>query len=270
MAAAPKTTTATPAHALPRAPARLCRLDALRGLAMVWMTVYHFCFDLNYFGLIRQDFYFDPRWTWQRTGIVSLFLFTAGIGQALAVQVGQSWPRFWRRWAQVAGCALLVTLGSWWMFPQSWISIGVLHGMALMLLVTRWALLRGLNGVWPWLLGAALIAAGPLGSGWLQAHVPTHPAVAAALDSRWLNWLGWVTHKPPTEDYVPLLPWLGVMWWGVGAAQALQARAADTLAQPAGPVGGVLALLGRWSLGYYMLHQPVMIGALMAWVAWSG
>jgi peptidoglycan/LPS O-acetylase OafA/YrhL len=28
-----------------------------------------------------------------------------------------------------------------------------------------------------------------------------------------------------------------------------------------------LALLGRWSLSYYMVHQPVMIGLLMA-VAW--
>jgi peptidoglycan/LPS O-acetylase OafA/YrhL len=28
-----------------------------------------------------------------------------------------------------------------------------------------------------------------------------------------------------------------------------------------------LALLGRWSLSYYMLHQPVMMGALMA-LAW--
>jgi len=28
-----------------------------------------------------------------------------------------------------------------------------------------------------------------------------------------------------------------------------------------------LALLGRWSLSFYMLHQPVFIGALMAFVA---
>lgn len=253
-----------------RTAARLDGVDALRGLAMVWMTGYHFCFDLNYFGLVRQDFYFDPFWTWQRTGIVSLFLLTAGVGQALAVQGGQRWSRFWRRWAQVAGCALLVTLGSWWMFPQSWISIGVLHGMALMLLITRWALLRGLAGIWPWLLGALLIAAGPVGSSWLQANAPTHGALAAALDSRWLNWLGVVTHKPPTEDYVPLLPWLGVMWWGVGLAQVLRARAATALARPAGRIRGTLALLGRWSLSYYMLHQPLLIGALTAWVAWRG
>ena len=253
--------------AAPRAPQRLGRVDALRGAAMLWMTAYHFCFDLNYFGLVRQDFYFDPFWTWQRTGIVSLFLLTAGMGQAMAVHSGQQWPRFWRRWAQVAGCALLVTLGSWWMFPQSWISFGTLHGLAAVLLITRWALLRGLGGVWPWLWGAVLIAAGPLASAWLQANAATHAGLAAALDSRWWNWLGVVTHKPPTEDFVPLLPWLGVMWWGVGVTQALQARAPQALAQPVGRWGGALAALGCWSLSYYMVHQPVLIGALAGWLA---
>ncbi|MDO5288993.1 MAG: heparan-alpha-glucosaminide N-acetyltransferase [Pseudomonadota bacterium] len=240
------------------------RLDALRGLAMVWMTVYHFCFDLNHFGHIRQNFYADPLWTWQRTAIVSLFLLCAGAGQALAVAQGQGWPRFWRRWGQIAACALLVSLGSWWMFPQSWISFGVLHGMAVMLLITRVALLRGwLRGARPWGLGALLIAAGPLGSAWLQGARGS--ALADALNGRWLNGLGVVTHKPPTEDYVPLLPWLGVMWLGVGAAQWLAARAPQALAGTLGAPGRALAVLGRHSLLYYMLHQPVMIGALMAW-----
>ena len=52
-------------------------------------------------------------------------------------QQRQGWPRFWRRWLQIAGCALLVSLGSAWMFPRSYISFGVLHGIALMLIVTR-------------------------------------------------------------------------------------------------------------------------------------
>jgi len=32
-----------------------------------------------------------------------------------------------------------------------------------------------------------------------------------------LNWLGWISQKPITEDYAPLFPWLGVMWWGAAA-----------------------------------------------------
>lgn len=59
-------------------------LDALRGVAIVWMTLFHFCFDLNYFGWLKQHFDADPLWTGQRTAIVSIFLFTAGVGQAVA------------------------------------------------------------------------------------------------------------------------------------------------------------------------------------------
>ena len=246
--------------------ARHPRVDALRGLALVWMTAYHFAFDLNHFGYIRQNFYDDPLWTLQRTAIVSLFLFTAGLGQVLAVQAGQGWRRFGRRWGQVAACAALVSLGSWWMFPRSWISFGVLHGMAVMLLLVRAGLQgRALRGAWPWLLGLVLIAAAPLLGQWAAAQAP--PALAAALDGRWLNGLGVVTHKPVTEDYVPLLPWLGVMLLGVGAARALPPA---WLGGPVGPVGRGLARLGRHSLAYYMLHQPVLIGALMGWGALRG
>ena len=81
---------------------RWAALDAVRGVAMLWMTAFHFCFDLNQFGYIRQNFYHDPFWTWQRSCIVSLFLFTAGLGQAAAHAQGLGWPRFWARWWRVA------------------------------------------------------------------------------------------------------------------------------------------------------------------------
>ena len=65
---------------------RLDTLDSVRGLAMVWMTVFHFCFDLNNAGVIQQNFLQDPVWTWQRTAILSLFLCCAGAGQAIATR----------------------------------------------------------------------------------------------------------------------------------------------------------------------------------------
>jgi uncharacterized membrane protein len=247
-----------PATATPRYEA----VDALRGFAMLWMTLFHFSFDLNQFGYINQDFYHAQLWTWQRTLIVSLFMFCAGIGQAIALQQGQSWSRFWRRWIQIAGCALLVTVGSRWMYPQSFIYFGVLHGMAVLFIVVR---LTAHWGGWLWPLGALAI-----GAKFVGAYALDTAALAPLADifnSPVLNWLGLITRLPVTEDYVPLLPWLGLMWWGSAAGHWLAGCDQECLATALPVTMRPMAWLGRWSLSYYMLHQPVMIGALMA-LAW--
>lgn len=248
---------ATTLRTVPQLPVsrRFDRIDALRGVAIVWMTVFHFFFDLDHFGFLRQDFLHDPFWTRQRTAIVSLFLFCAGLGQAVAWVQGQGWPRFWRRWAQIAGCALLVTAGSWLMFPDSFIYFGVLHGIAVMLVIVRLTAGWG-NWLWPAGLLAILL---PLAAPAVHAALGGLPT----LNGRWWNWTGFISAKPVTQDYVPVLPWLGVMWWGMAAGQWLLRR------QPAlvqGTIPGAvrpLAWMGRWSLSWYMLHQPVLIGALM-------
>lgn len=235
---------------------RFDSIDALRGIAIVWMTGFHFCFDLGYFRYIRQDFYNDPFWTWQRTAIVSLFLFCAGLGQAVAVDQNQDERRFWKRWAQVAGCALLVTAGSWFVFPQSFIYFGVLHGIALMLVIVRFT--SGW-GRWLWLAGAVAI-------GLKFAAIGLHAAWPAAdvLNTKPWNWLGLVSRKPRTEDFVPLVPWLGVMWWGMAAGQWLQSHKRALLQRPIPRVAAPLAWMGRWSLSWYMLHQPILFGILLS------
>lgn len=237
-------------------------VDALRGTAMVWMTVFHFCFDLSYMGWWKQDFLADPFWTLQRVGIVSLFLFCAGLGQSIAHVQGQSWSRFGRRWLQIALAAALVSLGSWWMFPRSYIHFGVLHGIAVMLVVVR---LTAGWGRWLWPAGALALAMPWLAQWWLFGG---GAAWADAMNGRALNWLGLVTRKPFTEDYVPVFPWLGVMWWGMASGRWLQARHAHRLGCALPGLGRALAWLGRWSLSYYLLHQPVMLGILGALAWW--
>jgi uncharacterized membrane protein len=137
------------------------------------------------------------------------------------------------------------------MFPNSWISFGVLHGFAVMLVLARLAApLRG----WLWPLGVVLV---------LLPQFVQHPF----FDTRLTHWVGLVTRKPVTEDFAPVLPWLGVMLFGLAAGQRLLAhrRSAVTGALPA--VARPLAALGRWSLTFYMVHQPVLIGAILAWRA---
>jgi len=235
---------------------RFDSIDALRGLAIVWMTVFHFCYDLNHMGWIQQNFLGDPFWTTQRTAIVSLFLFCAGLGQAVAVQREQSAQRFWMRWLQVVACALLVTAGSYWMYPKSFIYFGVLHGIALMLIVVRFT--AGW-GQWLWLAGGLAIA-----MKLIAGYIHIYWAGAGFLNDPGFNWLGLISRKPITEDYVPLLPWLGVMWWGMAAGQWLLKNPAHRLGRTLPVAAAPLAWLGRWSLSWYMLHQPVLIGLLMA------
>lgn len=235
---------------------RFDRLDALRAVAIAWMAVFHFLFDLNHYGYLqpRHSFHHDALWVSQRAVIVSLFLFCAGLGVAVAQAQGQSWARFWRRWAQVAGCAVLVSIGSAFMFPRSFIFFGVLHGIAVMLIVARLAApLR----LWLWPLGALALVLP-----WVWQ--------IEAFNIKPLAWTGLITRKPVTEDFVPVLPWLGVMLWGVAAGQALLAHRRGVLTGPLAAPLQPLAVLGRWSLSFYMLHQPVFIGGILAgrWLGW--
>jgi len=233
---------------------RFDRLDALRAVAVVWMAAFHFGFDLNYFGLLQppHNFHRDALWTTQRACIVSLFVFCAGLSQAVALQALQGGPRFppafWRRWAQVAGCAVLVSAGSALMFPRTWIQFGVLHGIAVMLILCR---LAAPPRAWLLPLGALCVGLPRM----VKLQLFDHPA---------LSWIGLVTRVPFTEDYVPVLPWLGVMLWGLAAGQWLLQHRRAVLSTPLPAALKPLAVLGRWSLSFYMLHQPVLIGALMA------
>ncbi|MFM2341646.1 MAG: hypothetical protein RLZZ592_1299 [Pseudomonadota bacterium] len=231
---------------------RFARIDALRGLAMVWMTVFHFAFDLNQARWLhpRQNFVDDPFWTVQRVVIVTIFLLCVGLSQAVAREAKVPARRFLRRWGQIVVCALLVSLGSMWMFPSSWISFGVLHAVAVMLLLLR-GLPLGAAG-WSGLAGVALLLPAFVAHAWF--------------DSPWTRWIGLVTHLPVTQDYVPLLPWLGVAAAGQALGLWLLARHPAVLKGPIpeGRLSQGLAWMGRQALPWYMLHQPVMIGAIWA------
>jgi uncharacterized membrane protein len=54
------------------------------------------------------------------------------------------------------------------------------------------------------------------------------------------------------------------MWWGMATGQRLLARRREPLQRRIAAPAAPLAWLGRWSLSWYMLHQPVLIGGLAA------
>ena len=224
---------------------RIAAIDVLRGLALVAMIAFHFSFDLAWFRVTASDFYHDAFWLHARTAILSSFLLLAGVSLVLAQRAQASRARFWRHVSQIAACALAVSVGSYLAFPRSYIWFGVLHAIALSLVLLRPLAPHPRAAL---AIGIAVIAAGNLWS-------------APAFDTRAWGWLGFATAKPLTEDYVPLFPWTGVMLVGIAVGHALVQRQFGPIAWLA-RAPSTLAWLGRHSLAIYMLHQPLLLGLL--------
>lgn len=249
-----------PARPAPRSPAkgagaaraaapatlRIGAIDGLRGVALCLMIVYHFSFDLNWFRYIQTDFDHDPFWLGFRGVIVSAFMLLVGVSLLLARRAGVTPRHFWRRIALIAFCAILVSAASYVTFPQTFVTFGILHCIAIAS-VLAWPATR---------FPLAALAAG-------AAIVVVGNIVALPLfDTPWLQWLGLMTHKPATEDYVPLLPWLGVVMIGIALGYGLSLRQFRPLRPLSRVAPRWLRWLGRHSLLVYMVHQPLLIGLL--------
>jgi len=234
---------------------RLPIVDVARGVAIAQMIAYHFCYDLNYFSWIHVALTRDAPWIAWRTAIVAQFLFLVGVALALrhaneaSITKAKARAAFWKRWGQIAGCACLVSLTSWWLFGSRFIWFGVLHFVALAQLLLLGSARLGWASV---ICGVLIVAAGA--------------ALRITLfDSNAVSWIGFAPTKPSTEDFVPVFPWLGVVLLGVGAARLCQqsdARWAQALRGVRSDGWRWAGLLGRWPLTVYMLHQPLLFGFL--------
>jgi uncharacterized membrane protein len=220
---------------------RLASVDIARGLALLAMFAFHFIWDLGHFGYVDASLPFSPGVRLFGHTIAFSFLFIAGVSLVLAHGDHVHWPRFWRRFAIVAGAGAFVSAGTYLLFPDAFIFFGILHCIAAASLLCAPFLFLS----WGFSLAAAALAAAA-------------PLIAAnSFFDPWpWWWTGLSTFEPSTNDYRPLLPWLGAMLAGVAAAKALRSRV--LLARVSGNEDGAKRLrwLGRHSLLIYLAHQP--------------
>jgi uncharacterized membrane protein len=176
-------------------------------------------------------------WWWFSRLTGGLFVAVAGVAAFLASRTGN--PRqAMRRSLKLAGIAYGITLVTWLALPHAFVRFGVLHLLALAGLVAL--SLRGRERL-----------ALPLG--------------AACLLLPWLplpggEWLGLRAYDFMTVDYFPLKPWLGVFLLAFWASSRAYANGKPLMARewPA-----PLLWAGRRTLPIYLLHQPLLVGALL-------
>lgn len=242
----------------PAEPARIALVDLLRGVALVAMTGFHFCFDLGMFGLIDPLAMFEPFPVWTARSIAGTFLFLVGFSLYLAHGRRISWAGFLKRLGQVGGAAAIISGATWFATPDAFIFFGILHSIA-------FASLAGLLFLaLPWQANAAAGLFVLVSRPWLQS---------TALDDPLWWWSGLSRVIPHTNDYVPVFPFFGMVLLGIAAAQYLRGQnlmACISALKLENPAARLLRLLGRNSLVYYLLHQPVMLGILYGILKLSG
>ncbi|MBY0612331.1 MAG: DUF1624 domain-containing protein [Beijerinckiaceae bacterium] len=232
-------------------PLRLRWLDLARGIAVILMVIYHFSWDLSFHGFLEFDVNQVLGWRIFARGIAASFLFLAGFSLWLAHRNGFRSQSFWRREIILVLAAGLVTLGTWYAFPSSYVFFGILHCIAASSLIAL--LFLRLPG-WVTALAAVLVLAAPF------------TLANEAFNAPLLAFIGLRTVPPATNDYVPLLPWLSPLLAGLAAGQLLPFLARPVPAKPApantpSRLDQALAFLSRHSLIIYLVHQPLLFGA---------
>jgi uncharacterized membrane protein len=229
-----------------RSATRLPAVDLLRGLALAAMAVYHFSWDLEFFGLADLGVTEHPLWIGFARMIAAGFLALVGVGLVLGHGKGVRLRPFLRRLAMIAAAAAAITLASSFADPEGIIWFGILHCIAVSSILGLLFLRLPVALV---ILAAALCVAAPA--------LFTSPA----FNGLGFVWLGLAEEVQASNDYNPLLPWFGAVLAGIALARLAPP---DTWPpwQPRSFAAHALCLAGRHSLLVYLLHQPILMGLL--------
>ena len=231
------------------APGRIDAIDIARGFALVAMAIYHFTWDLEFFGYLQPATTAVGGWKLFARCIAFSFLFLVGVSLFLGHGNGIRWRGYWRRMAMVAGAALAITVVTYIAVPGGFIFFGILHQIALAS-VLGLAFLR-LPALVTLAIAAAVIAA-------------PHFLRSEFFDAPWWWWTGLSLNYPRSNDYVPVFPWFGAVLAGIAVAKigmqtGLLAKAGKL---PTPRWARPLIFGGRHSLAVYLIHQPILIACI--------
>ena len=225
-------------------------LDALRGLGILLMVVFHFFYDLTLFNLAKIPIYSSAEWIAFRYVILTLFLGSAGMSLFLHYRRGIHWHSYGRRLFFLIICAALITLTTYLTLGDQFIYFGILHLIAV-------ASVLGLLFVrLTWLslpLGICILFFG-------------FTYENSIFNNFSLRWIGMLTIPTGSADFTPIFPWFGMVLLGIFIARSL----GDRIYTGGSALLAPLARMGRHSLLIYMLHQPILWGLIFIFVLLFG
>lgn len=237
---------------------RIAAIDVTRTLALLAMAIYHFAWDLEYFGYAPPGTIVSTGWIIFARLTAGSFMVLVGIGIILSHANGFKKRSFLIRLAKVSVAAAVISVATWFIMPEGFIFFGILHSIAvssvLSLLFIRL----------PWLVNLIVAIFFLTGPFYLKSLMFTGPM--------WY-WLGLSLYVPATNDFEPLFPWFGLVLLGMVAARlSIDHGIREKLLRwrPQNVWIRISGFFSRHSLLTYLIHQPVLLGLLYIFVAITG
>ncbi|PHR59400.1 MAG: hypothetical protein COA44_00175 [Arcobacter sp.] len=227
---------------------RYFELDFLRGFGIILMIAFHFGYDLSYFGYTNYQTTVDIQWKVFRSVVLSIFLLVVGMSSYLAFSKSINWKKVFKRSMKLFFISLLISLGSYSVFENSWIYFGVIHFILVAGLVSL-IFVRLPN--FSLLLGLAFLLSYNLGYFHLDAFLSFAQSNLGI--------------PPHTQDVVSFTPWFGLVLIGIFLMhhKLFSFRVRETKTTQG------ISFLGKHALIIYLVHQPILFGAFnaLAWVS---
>ncbi|MDF0698218.1 heparan-alpha-glucosaminide N-acetyltransferase [Rhizobium sp. MC63] len=233
-------------------PPRIGLLDTARGIALIAMASYHFSWDMEFMGYLAPG---TAETGWLKIyarAIATTFLFIVGVSLVLSSTPTIRWPSFWKRFGMIAAAAAAISIVTRIAMPDGWIYFGILHCIAVLTLIGIVFIRLPLS--------VTLVATLALLAAWITDNFGTPGLLRSSFfDPRCLAWIGLAEMPQRSNDYVPLFPWATPFFAGLSiAAIAIRTGLPHRLAA-LGTGSWWPARLGRHSLAFYLIHQPVLI-----------
>jgi uncharacterized membrane protein len=227
---------------------RIWEIDFLRGASIILMVGYHLLYDLGEMVGLPSFLGFSTNlasrgWVIAQLFFAGLFVVLSGISSTLSR--GNV-----RRALRLLAVALLVTAATYVFDSSSAILFGILHCLAVSILIYGLTMEKATARV------AAAAGAAVIG---LSLAVPVLlRGVPIRFD--WLLPFGIHSPNLSSFDYFPLLPWLGIFLTGAALGKSAYAARRSLIAVRL-PVTFV-NIGGRHSLLIYIVHQPIILAML--------
>ncbi|WP_350333984.1 heparan-alpha-glucosaminide N-acetyltransferase [Coralliovum pocilloporae] len=229
---------------------RIDEIDALKGMAILGVVLFHLVWDLEFVGFVA-GLAFHPIWLGFGRILAGTFMLVVGINLVLAHPNHLNLIAYIKRISILLIAAFAISLLTLITFPTSFIYFGILHSITVSSLVGLAFLRLSMH--------ITLIA------GVIVFLLPFYYSTSA-FDSRWFAWIGFSESPPASNDFFPVFPWLGLTLIGMAITKfcLVQENISQWCILPKNNACvQSIVWLGKRSLLIYLIHQPVLLAIII-------